>query len=348
MATAGPEHEAAARGKMRLHMEWSSSRLLVVMPHSPPIRPRDVSSVIAPETISDLSRPGSTDCAAMKSQAARCLGSTGAVVAIRSREACPQADRSNRGRAMKLAPIPQANGRGIHVRRLAIAALALAAPRRLRGQEHLRSPAAAQSGRRRRRCNSPSPAISRPPATPRRSSTSIWWRACRASSHRSTTRTAPASRRARRCSRSSPSPTSSSSTGAGGARPARRRTLKQAEADFKRQAELRAAPGGLAGRPRHARPRRATTRRPICSRRRPTPGSPRSTTATPRSPRRSTASSRAHMVSVGELVGGTVADASSPPSSQLDPIYVNFNVNEQDVLRVRAEARAPRHDRRRL
>jgi multidrug resistance efflux pump len=41
-----------------------------------------------------------------------------------------------------------------------------------------------------------------------------------------------------------------------------------------------------------------------------------------------------HLVSVGELVG-----ASSPPTQlativQLDPIYVNFTVNEQDVLRI--------------
>ena len=45
----------------------------------------------------------------------------------------------------------------------------------------------------------------------------------------------------------------------------------------------------------------------------------------------------AHLVSVGNLVG-----ASSPTLLAtivaLDPIYVNFNVNEQDVLRVRAEA----------
>jgi RND family efflux transporter MFP subunit len=45
----------------------------------------------------------------------------------------------------------------------------------------------------------------------------------------------------------------------------------------------------------------------------------------------------AHMVSVGELVG-----AASPTQLAtivaLDPIYVNFNVNEQDVLRIRAEA----------
>ena len=46
----------------------------------------------------------------------------------------------------------------------------------------------------------------------------------------------------------------------------------------------------------------------------------------------------AHLVSVGELVG-----ASSPTQLAtivaLDPIYVNFNVNEQDVLRIRDEAR---------
>jgi len=46
----------------------------------------------------------------------------------------------------------------------------------------------------------------------------------------------------------------------------------------------------------------------------------------------------AHLISIGELVG-----AASPTQLAtivaLDPIYVNFNVNEQDVLRVRAEAR---------
>jgi RND family efflux transporter MFP subunit len=46
-----------------------------------------------------------------------------------------------------------------------------------------------------------------------------------------------------------------------------------------------------------------------------------------------------HLVSVGELVG-----VSSPTQLasivQLDPIYVNFNVSEQDVLRVRASALA--------
>ena len=46
----------------------------------------------------------------------------------------------------------------------------------------------------------------------------------------------------------------------------------------------------------------------------------------------------AHLVSIGELVG-----ASSPTQLativQFDTIYVNFNVNEQDVLRIRAEAR---------
>ncbi len=45
----------------------------------------------------------------------------------------------------------------------------------------------------------------------------------------------------------------------------------------------------------------------------------------------------AHLVSVGQLVG-----ASSPTQLAtivaLDPLFVNFNVNEQDVLRIRAEA----------
>src|SRR5947209_16972380 len=45
----------------------------------------------------------------------------------------------------------------------------------------------------------------------------------------------------------------------------------------------------------------------------------------------------AHLISVGELVG-----AASPTQLativQFDPIYVNFNVNEQDVLRIRTEA----------
>jgi RND family efflux transporter MFP subunit len=46
----------------------------------------------------------------------------------------------------------------------------------------------------------------------------------------------------------------------------------------------------------------------------------------------------AHLISVGELVG-----AASPTQLAtivaLDPIYVNFNVNEQDVLRIREDAR---------
>jgi RND family efflux transporter MFP subunit len=46
----------------------------------------------------------------------------------------------------------------------------------------------------------------------------------------------------------------------------------------------------------------------------------------------------AHLVSVGELVG--VASPTQLASIvALDPIYVNFTVSEQDVLRIRAEAR---------
>jgi len=46
----------------------------------------------------------------------------------------------------------------------------------------------------------------------------------------------------------------------------------------------------------------------------------------------------AHMVSVGELVG-VASPTQLATIVQLDPIYVNFNVNEQDVLRIREEAR---------
>jgi RND family efflux transporter MFP subunit len=46
----------------------------------------------------------------------------------------------------------------------------------------------------------------------------------------------------------------------------------------------------------------------------------------------------AHLVSVGELVGVT-SPTQLATIVALDPIYVNFNVNEQDVIRIRAEAR---------
>ncbi|MGY3531998.1 efflux RND transporter periplasmic adaptor subunit [Bradyrhizobium sp. USDA 4452] len=45
-----------------------------------------------------------------------------------------------------------------------------------------------------------------------------------------------------------------------------------------------------------------------------------------------------HLVSVGELVG-VASPTQLATIVQLDPIYVNFNVNEQDVQRVRDEAR---------
>ena len=49
----------------------------------------------------------------------------------------------------------------------------------------------------------------------------------------------------------------------------------------------------------------------------------------------------AHLVSVGELVG-VASPTQLATIVALDPIYVNFTVNEQDVLRIRAEARAAR------
>jgi RND family efflux transporter MFP subunit len=46
----------------------------------------------------------------------------------------------------------------------------------------------------------------------------------------------------------------------------------------------------------------------------------------------------AHLISVGELVG-VASPTQLANIVQLDPIYVTFNVNEQDVLRIRDEAR---------
>jgi RND family efflux transporter MFP subunit len=46
----------------------------------------------------------------------------------------------------------------------------------------------------------------------------------------------------------------------------------------------------------------------------------------------------AHLASVGELVG-VASPTQLATIVALDPIYVNFNVNEQDVLRIREEAR---------
>ena len=44
----------------------------------------------------------------------------------------------------------------------------------------------------------------------------------------------------------------------------------------------------------------------------------------------------ARLVSVGQYVGGTATPTVLATIVQLDPIYVNFNISEQDVIRVRA------------
>jgi RND family efflux transporter MFP subunit len=47
----------------------------------------------------------------------------------------------------------------------------------------------------------------------------------------------------------------------------------------------------------------------------------------------------ARTVSIGAYVGGSASPTVLATIVQTDPIYVNFNVNEQDVLRIRAEIR---------
>ena len=86
-------------------------------------------------------------------------------------------------------------------------------------------------------------------------------------------------------------------------------------------------------------------RRPTFSRRRPTPGSPQVNYGYTNVAAPFDGIVTAHLVSVGELVG-VASPTQLATIVALDPIYVNFNVNEQDVLRMRAEARAARHDRR--
>ncbi len=61
--------------------------------------------------------------------------------------------------------------------------------------------------------------------------------------------------------------------------------------------------------------------------------------------RRSTASSPRIMVSVGELVGVT-SPTQLATIVALDPIYVNFNVNEQDVMTRPRRSAPPRHAHR--
>ncbi len=47
----------------------------------------------------------------------------------------------------------------------------------------------------------------------------------------------------------------------------------------------------------------------------------------------------ARQVSVGDYVGGSTTPTVLASIVQLDPIYINFNIDEQDVLRIRAEIR---------
>jgi RND family efflux transporter MFP subunit len=47
----------------------------------------------------------------------------------------------------------------------------------------------------------------------------------------------------------------------------------------------------------------------------------------------------ARQVSIGDYVGATASPTVLATAVQLDPIHVNFNVSEQDVLRIRAEMR---------
>ena len=114
-------------------------------------------------------------------------------------------------------------------------------------------------------------------------------------------------------------------------------TLKSAQATFQRQAELLSRD--------RRRPRRTTTSalaardsaQATSIRPRPTRGSRRSTTTTRRSPRRSTASSRRGRSRSANMSAAPPTPTVLATIVQHDPIYVNFNISEQDVLLIRAE-----------
>ena len=113
-------------------------------------------------------------------------------------------------------------------------------------------------------------------------------------------------------------------------------SLKQAEADYKRQADLvaRQAVSQATLDQVHFGADNAQADRQQAE---VTPGLPPSISATPTSTRRSTASSTPISISVGQPVGA-VSPNESASIVQLDPIFANFTLDEQDVLRIRAQA----------
>ena len=176
---------------------------------------------------------------------------------------------------------------------------------------------------------------------------STWWPACRASCRRSTTRTAPGQEAATRCSSSSRSPTRQAAAGAGRAgggagaadagrgrlSTARRRsdaamsssqsTLDQARAAARRQRANVPTAAGQA----NTRSRRSISATPTWS-------APFDGVVT-------------HASGLGRRTGRRrPAPTQLATIVQLDPIYVNFNINEQDVLRIRAEHRRSGPDAR--
>ena len=109
---------------------------------------------------------------------------------------------------------------------------------------------------------------------------------------------------------------------------------KQSQADYKRAAEL-VAKGSPRSRISTRRRPSATPTPPSRSRRRPTSSRPQLNLSYTQVKAPFDGIVTARQVSMGQLVGaGTTTLATIV---QLDPIYVNFNVSEQDVLRVRAD-----------
>ena len=110
--------------------------------------------------------------------------------------------------------------------------------------------------------------------------------------------------------------------------------LLNAEAEFTRQETLLRQNVTAQNTYDQAKAKRDSAHGPTSRTTKATSPSPRPTWATRRCRRRSTASCPSISISVGELVGNGKATKLAT-IVQLDPIYVEFNVSEQDVLKIR-------------
>ncbi len=188
------------------------------------------------------------------------------------------------------------------------------------------------------RCSSRSRLISRRPATRSPTTRSISSRASRASCRKSATRTELLRTAATRCSSSSRRPIRRSSSRRRRRWQARRPTSFRATPNTSARWRWQRGNSLLRNRPSTRRGRRATLTMQPFSTTRQASRSPPPISAYTQVNAPFDGVVTAHEVSVGDLVGQNTTTKLAT-IVQLDPIYVTFNVSEQDVLRVRAALR---------